>query len=209
MPTLLRASAAAAVLLTVVLAGCSGSGSGSGSPSATETGSAPSMPTSAQPKPATTSRPPTAPVTPSQSGNVDQTVPSKTVSSRPPVSLDKSAQPTTDVVVSLPSIKAIEAKGQGPGEVSGPAVAVTVKVANNKESALDLSQTVVNLTAANGDPGSMMTGSPAAPLPATLKPGKSATGVYVFAVPKTQRDPVKIEVSIDADTPVAVFRGNA
>ena len=208
MPTL-RASAAAAVLLTVVLAGCSGSGSGSGSPSATETGSAPTMPASAQPTPATTSRPPTTPVTPSQSGNVDQTVPSKTVSSRPPVSLDKSAQPTTDVVVSLPSIKAIEAKGQGPGEVSGPAVAVTVKVTNNKKSALDLSQTVVNLTAANGDPGSMMTGSPAAPLPATLPPGKSATGVYVFAVPKSQRDPVKIEVSIDADTPVAVFRGNA
>jgi hypothetical protein len=33
--------------------------------------------------------------------------------------------------------------------------------------------------------------------------------VYVFAVPKSQRDPITVEVSISADTPTAVFHGKA
>ena len=209
MATLRAAVAAPVLLLAVVLAGCSGGTSGGDNPSTGQTNSAPSMPASAQPTPATTSKPPTTPVPASQSGNVDQTVPSKTVASKPPVAIDKPAMPAAGVVVTLPSIKAITAKAQGPGEVSGPAVAVTVEVKNNTKSAVDLSQTVVNLTAANGDPGSMMTASPAKPLPTSVKPGGSATGVYVFAVPKSQRDPITVEVSISADTPTAVFHGKA
>ena len=42
-----------------------------------------------------------------------------------------------------------------------------------------------------------------------MKPGKSASGVYVFAVPKNQRNPITVEASINADVPVAVFRGKA
>lgn len=209
----LRAVAAASILLAIFLGGCSGDENDGSGPASV--GSTPSSQSSgpiggsppATPSSATTSKPPSTPVTPRATGNVEQTVPSKPVSSKPPVSLDKAAKPTETVVVTLPSIKAIEAKGHGPGEVSGPALAVTVKVTNNGHDDVDLTSTVVNLTAANGDPGSMMTGSPANPLPGSVKPGKSASGVYVFAVPRGQRDPIIVEASINADLPVAVFRG--
>lgn len=212
----LRAVAAASILLAIIVSGCSedqqaGSGSPTAGPSASAQPSGPtsSAPPTSSPSAATTSKPPSTPVAPSATGNVNQTVPTKAVSSRPPVKLDKPAKPTQTVVVTLPSIKAINAKGQGPGEVSGPALAVTVKVTNDGDSDVDLTSTVVNLTAANGDPGSMMTGAPAKPLPAKVKPGKSASGVYVFAVPKNQRNPITVEASINADVPVAVFRGKA
>jgi hypothetical protein len=206
------AVAAAALLLAVLLGGCSDDNA---APSASTTPGQPTMAPqsggsaqpSQQPSPVATSRPPTTPVPATTSGNVNQTVPSKAVTSRPPVKLDKPAKPTGDVVVTLPSIKAINAKGQGPGEVSGPALAVTVRVQNNGDKPVDLSNTVVNLTAANGDPGAMMTGSPASPLPSEVKAGKTASGVYVFAVPKNQRDPITVEASINPDVPVVVFRG--
>jgi len=84
---------------------------------------------------------------------------------------------------------------------------VTVQIANAGRQSLDLRTTVVNLTASNGDPGAGMSGPPADPVSGRLPPGRRASGVYVFAVPPTQRDPVTIEVSVSPDMPTAVFRG--
>ena len=107
----------------------------------------------------------------------------------------------------LTSIKEIDAKGQGPGEVSGPALSIEVEVANDSKEMVDLDATVVNLTGADGAPGSTMTGKPADPLSGTLKPKKSATGTYVFAIPDRNRNPVTVEVSVAPDEPSVLFKG--
>lgn len=209
-----RAAAAAAVLLGA-LAGCSSSPptrspSAPGPATTAATPTTPSASSAVSPEP---TRAPSgqresarAPSSPSP-GDVNQTVPTRPISSRPPVALEESSKPLSGVLVTLPSIKAIQAKGRGPGEVSGPALAVTVRVRNDRSTAVDLGNAVVNLTAADGSPGSMMTGPPADPLPARVGSGKAATGVYVFAVPVDQRDPIVVEASIGADIPTAVFRG--
>ena len=52
-----------------------------------------------------------------------------------------------------------------------------------------------------------MTASPAKPLRGTLQPRRSASGVYVFTVPKNKRKPITVDVTI-SDAPVLVFTGN-
>ena len=133
----------------------------------------------------------------------------RTPTKRKPVKLTQTGESADKVEVALTSLKAIRSKAQGPGEVSGPALAVTVSVANGTGSAFDLANAVVTLTDAAGDPGAGMAGKPSSPLPESVAPGQKATGVYVFNVAKGRRDPVIVDVSVNPETPIVVFRGNA
>lgn len=199
------------VLTACLVAGCSSAGEQPVSaPSSVPAPSTRPLPTASGPtgSPVSTEKPATTPVPPPVSGDVNSAVPSKSAESKPPVGLDETANPKSDVEVSLKSVTSIEAKGRGPGEVSGPALRVRVEVKNDSDASIGLDSTVVNLTAADGSPGSMMTGPPADPLSGRLRPGRTKTGTYVFAVDKDQRNPVTVEVSIDPDHPSVEFEGN-
>ncbi|WP_232549037.1 hypothetical protein [Propioniciclava soli] len=114
--------------------------------------------------------------------------------------------PSVKVVIS--EVRAVTATAQGPGEVSGPAVAVTIDVANGTDKPLDLSTVQVNLEDSAGRPGSGMTGSPAKWFAGSLAAGASGQGVYVFAVPEQSRKPVHVEVSVQPTLPTVVFTGD-
>jgi hypothetical protein len=113
------------------------------------------------------------------------------------------------VTASLVSVAGIKGEARGPGEIAGPAVAVTIKIRNDSSKALDLSAVTVNITNSKGDPGSPLSGSPASPFYGVLKPGDQSQGTYVFSVGAGQRKPVSISVSYTIDAPVVVFTGNA
>jgi hypothetical protein len=134
------------------------------------------------------------------------TAPQKT---RDPVDLDKPSKAGGGVTARISDVRSITAKAKGPGEVSGPAVALTVKITNGASKRLPLDQVVVTLTGADRAPGTPMSGSPARPLAGSLAAGSSASGVYVFAVPKGSRNPVTVEVTVRGGDPVLVFRGKA
>ena len=72
----------------------------------------------------------------------------------------------------------------GPGESTGPALAVQVAVTNNSSNPFALDSVFVNLNDSSGAPGLVTTGGPAQPLAGELQPGEEATGTYVFTVPR-------------------------
>ena len=142
-------------------------------------------------------------------GEIKSTLKPRKVDRRKPVALNKSGPAADGVMVSLKSVRAITAKGVGPGEVSGPALRVDVLIRNETASPLDLGAAVVSLTDEDGHPGASMGGPPASPLPGGLQAQDEARGVYVFTVKKGSRNPVTIDVSMGGSVPVVVFRGKA
>ena len=159
-------------------------------------------PTVRQPPPATTPVPPPTP------GAVESTVEAKPEESKKPVKLDKPSKTGTGLTAKLTTIKAIEAKAQLPGEIAGPALALTVEVTNSGAKPADLSAVVVTVLDSDEAPGGEMTSDPAKPLRGRLSAGKTARGVYVFTIDKGKRNPVTVTVSI-SDAPVLVFNGKA
>lgn len=208
----------APALMTLVLLAGSGCSSTDDAPAPTPSGTAastaPAESTTPAPGPRTTPGrtlppPPTTPVPQQSPGDVNSTVPTTPEKSRAPVGLDKTSQTEQGVAAKIVEVAAVTAEARGPGEVSGPAVAVTVQVDNRSASAVSLDQVVVNLTASDGSPANPMTAKPAKPFGGRLAAGKKARGVYVFAVAKDDRDPITVDVTISGGGTVLVFRGKA
>ncbi|QDP95169.1 DUF4352 domain-containing protein [Microlunatus elymi] len=95
-----------------------------------------------------------------------------------------------------------------PGQRSGDSVVLGLRIDNQAAQPLDLNAAVVTLTDSAGDPATAITTDPATTFPNELAPGESATATYVFIVPKNRRDPVDIDVTVNADQQVVVFHGD-
>ncbi len=128
-----------------------------------------------------------------------------------PVPLDGTAEAADDgISATLESLEAIEGTGVGPGEVAGPALRVTVRVANDSAEPVDLDAVVVNASSGEDEVPAPTLGDPsAAPFAGSLEPGGTADGVYVFRVPVDARDLVTVSVGYRADAPFLVFSGAA
>lgn len=205
--------AAAVTLLLVLGAACSSDPEPAPTPAGTpsSTASAGAGPTTAAPGPTATPRetqppPATTPVPPPSPGGVDSTVPTEPEESKRPVELDEPSGTGTGLTARLVTIRSVTAKAQLPGEVAGPALAITIEVENADADAADLSSVVVNVLDADDAPGTQMTAAPSRPLAGRVGGRKSARGVYLFTVPKDKRNPITVTVSI-ADAPVLVFTG--
>lgn len=213
-----RLGLAAASLLLVLGAACSPAGPDapvSSGPSATPIVPTPAEttgPPTAAPGPSGTASslpaPATTPVPPPTPGDINSTVPSRPEESKKPVKLDQSSNTGTGLSVTLTSIKAVNAKAQLPGEVAGPAVAIAVKVTNSSAKAVALDTVVVSLADADEAPGTEMTAAPAKPLKDSVAASKTASGTYVFTVPKNKRNPITLTVTI-GEAPVLVYTGDA
>ena len=131
-----------------------------------------------------------------------------TLPTAPPVALDEVADFGTGVTTRVDSVDGVEAQAQGPGEVSGPGVAIDLTVTNDSAAPVDLALFLVNLTDADGNPGIPMLGDPAEPVEGVLAPGGSVSGTYVFTVDEDARDGIRIEASYSTDAPVVVFAGD-
>lgn len=190
-----RSRAASVLVSVLLLTGCS-AGTADDSPAPT-------------PSTAATATPATTPVQAPTPGSTTSTVPSEKVTKRKAVSLDGRGEAADDVSVTLTKVAAITAKAVGPGEVSGPALALTVAVDNGTSQPVDLGSVVVNVTASDDTPAAQMTGKPARSFAGAVEAGKTTSAVYVFALGRKKRSPVTVEVSISPTDPVVVFRGRA
>ena len=128
--------------------------------------------------------------------------------SKPPVELDEPSSTGTGLTATLISVSAIEAKAQIPGEITGPALAITIEISNTGRRSADLGSVAVSLLDSDEAPGAEMTAAPAEPLTGRVAAKAKVRGVYVFRVPEDKRRPVTVSVSI-GDAPVLVFTGNA
>jgi hypothetical protein len=202
------------VLLSALTAAC-GAGGDTGAvatttPSTSESLQAPQaqQPAAAQPGAA-------APQAGTAATKQDRLAPS---SYRPVVRKGKAARPTVTpttrnvgtarsvayrdgVSVKLTKVSQSVEKGQGPGVFPGrPHTALTLTVVNRSSRALDLNQVVV--TALYGSPARLASpvyeDAAARDFTGTVKPGASATAVYVFSVPTTATRSVVAIVDFDA-----------
>lgn len=114
------------------------------------------------------------------------------------------------VTVHVASIKAVTVKGRGPGELSGPAVAVTLVLVNGTSKPLDATNSVVTATyGASRTPAVDSSSSPSNPWRGTVAAGGTSSGTYVFLVPDKQRRSVQLTISYDPTKPVVLLQGNA
>ena len=186
-------------------------------PSAAETSSAPVVPSDGAPASAvgpsadpTTTAPAVSTSGPvPTSGDINQSVPEVQLTTNAPVPLDGTADFGGSVTAKLTEVNAIDATARVPGELSGPALAVTVEIENSSADPIGLDNVTVNLDTAGGTPASPVTSDPAAPLSGTLMPGETRTGVYVFTVPTGSRADVGITVLYSTGAPIVLFSGDA
>lgn len=146
---------------------------------------------------------------PGGAGDINQTVPSATVTSNPPVQLSETANYGNGVTVALTGIESVTTTAELPGEVAGPGVKLTVSIVNGSPSAVDLGNVVVDLQDAAGTPAIFMSASPSSPFTGSVEAGATATGTYVYSVPATYTNPATISVSYSTEVPVVVFVGDA
>lgn len=111
----------------------------------------------------------------------------------PAVGVGTEADLGGNAFVTVTKIEPTNLTANGPGEVSGPGVFVTVNLRNATDKPLDLAGLVVN--AHYGD------GTPAVPaalqrdaLAGTVAPGESKSGMYAFSVPADQNASVVVDV---------------
>jgi hypothetical protein len=111
---------------------------------------------------------------------------------------------TADVTVTVRGLTAVSVGAQGPGEVAGPGVRVDLEVRNDSSEPFDLGTLAVNAST-DGTPAIPSDSAPAKALSGQLVRGRTATGVYVFTVPKGAEDDLRVDVSSSSAADVVVF----
>ncbi|TNC20148.1 hypothetical protein FHE66_01505 [Georgenia sp. 311] len=204
---LLLAVAVLAVLVWALVAGGPG---GPQEPSAATTSAGPAdaaapRGTTATPGPAdpTAAPEPGAPPSPGEG----RTVPVEAVPVLPAVGLDATGDFGTGLTVRLTAIEAVDGVARAPGEVAGPALAVTLRAANDSTGSIPLDDVVVLLSYGQDRTPATDLGQGSTPLSGSLSAGASATGTYVFAVPEDVRDDLRVEIAADA-APTVAFAGS-
>lgn len=113
------------------------------------------------------------------------------------------------VAVAVVASRAVTVTGRGAGEVSGPAVAFTLRLSNASAKALSLSSALVSADYGDELPASPSTAIPARPWPTSVPARAQVTGTFVFLVPEDQRSRVQLSVSYAPTAPVVVLTGPA
>lgn len=127
-----------------------------------------------------------------------------------PVPLTEPAVAVPGVIFGVGTVEAVDGVARGPGEVGGPSLRFTVTVRNETSDTVSLTSTVVNLFyGPEQSPATELTSSGGAPFPASVAPGATQQGVFVFAVPSDLRDQVRIAVDYAAGVPIVLFEGAA
>jgi hypothetical protein len=125
-----------------------------------------------------------------------------------PVGLEEIADFGTGLTVRLVDIEAVDGEAQGPGQVAGPALRVSIEASNDTDDPVSLSRVQVEVS--HGDdhaPGMALTGPDVERFPDVLEPGETAVSAVVFGVPPERRDAVRIWVNYTTEAPTVVFEG--
>jgi hypothetical protein len=151
---------------------------------------------------------PTKTIQPPSPGNVSETVHPLPVRTLQVAPLTGAVNFGGGVVGAISGVEAINATTKLPGEIGGAAIKVTVEIKNDSNRAISLDAVVVNAQDSTEAPAIQVTTPPAESFSGSLRPGHTATGVYVFTIDKAKRSPVTVSVTYSAAAPVARFKGD-
>jgi hypothetical protein len=114
------------------------------------------------------------------------------------------------VSATITDMTSVQGVATGIGEVAGPAVRFKVTVVNGTSAPLSLDRALVDVGyGKDNTPASQLSGPDPVPFPASIAPGATGVGVFIFAVPLDARDTVTIHFNLEAETPIATFAGRA
>lgn len=112
-------------------------------------------------------------------------------------------------VISLARIEAVHGQAKVGGEISGPAIRVSVAIRNEGGEPMDLEYVVVNAySGQDRTPAAPIMQPGGDPFTGSLAPGEAAEGVYLFSLDESAREDVTITVDHGAGEPIVVFEGD-
>jgi hypothetical protein len=141
-------------------------------------------------------------------GSLD-VVPAGEMRTLPAVPLDRRADFGTGLTLRVATLEQVRGVARGPGEIAGPAVRMTVVLVNRSGASISLEGVVVSVSyGAERTPAMPLTGPGGAPFGGTLDAGGSATARYVYAIPDSGRDRVRVVASYSGDAPAVALAGS-
>lgn len=121
------------------------------------------------------------------------------------VGLDQPAEVGGGVSARIDSVQSVDVEALTPGEVSGPAVVVTITITNDGDEAIDVTAAMVSLIGTDDILGQPTTSDPYQPFAGLIEPGASGKGVYVFLLPEDAQGAFDVSVQYRAGTTIARF----
>lgn len=135
----------------------------------------------------------------------------KPTQSAEPASTSGAVSYKDSVEVEITSISFDEETSKGPGSFPGREFArLTITITNGSDKPIDLGTAVLTLLDATGAPQTKVyaADAEATDFAGVLKPGKTATADYAFAVASDARSKITLVVDFDTVHTSAVFRGD-
>ncbi|MFJ4224002.1 hypothetical protein [Microbacterium sp. NPDC089695] len=125
------------------------------------------------------------------------------------VAIDEPAPVVDGVVAEVTALEETTAGNDIPGEPSGPAIRVTVRLTNGSDEPIDTAGANTTLTYGGDDrlPAAGVAAEDATMWPATIPAGGHADAVFVFAVPSSPAGDIRVIVDVLATAPNVVFVG--
>lgn len=125
------------------------------------------------------------------------------------VPLDQPAPPVGGATVQVVAVTKGTFTGEVPGEPSGDAITVSVRVVNDGSAPIDTGAVGVNLTYGGDDrtPGIAVTDKTARVFPASVAPGAEAVADFTFVAPLAAEGDIRVTVDLLASEPDIVFVG--
>lgn len=151
---------------------------------------------------------PTATVPAPNGGSTEETVAPVAPAPTQEAELGATANLSSGVNVTVSDVELLDVTAQTPGEIAGPAVALTVTVENTSAEAVDLSTAMIAVTGSAGSYGQATTSEPYAPFAGAVGAGETASAVYVFRLPAEERSSLQVTVEYIAGAPIALFAGS-
>jgi hypothetical protein len=145
----------------------------------------------------------------SESSGSLQPAPYEDVTPQPAVPLAATADFGTGLSLRIVEVEAVRSEARSPGEVSAPAVRLTMRARNASSRPIAVEGLVVALEhGAARTPAVGVTEPGGAPFAGVVAPGATARGVYVFNVPPGERDQVRVTTSYTGAAPTLVLAGS-
>lgn len=111
--------------------------------------------------------------------------------------------------IKLTKIEHVAGEPTGIGEIKGPALRLTISIANDGATTLNLGRVVVNAYYGKGlSPAGTFQHPGGKPFEGDLRSGGTATSVVLFAVPEDEQGDVTVTVSYKTGRPAATFKGS-
>lgn len=146
-------------------------------------------------------------VPPPTPGTVDETLAPGPAGPTVAAALDEPVVLEGDVKVSVLGVAASTVEAVGPGDPSGSALVVRVRLDNTSDHEVRVDGAQVSLLYKRGKEVGIPTPGGGQPFVGELEAQKSVEGTYVFAVPDTSQNHVTVLVTYAAGAPVAKFDG--